>query len=281
MAGQWVLAIDQGTTSSRAIVFDRAGRVVASAQEEHRQVMPRPGWVEHDPLEIWGNVREVAERALASAEASAVDGAEPEACPIAAVGVANQRETAVVWDKTTGRPVHNAIVWQDTRTLGIVTELAGGDLSAGGDRYRDRTGLPLSTYFAGPKVKWILDNVPGARADAEAGKLLFGTIDTWLIWNLTGGVDGGVHVTDVTNASRTLMMDLRALAWDDAIVADLGIPPSMLPAIASSSQVYGLTRVDGLPTGVPVAGDLGDQQAAAFGQAAFTPGAAKNTYGTG
>jgi len=272
-----VLAIDQGTTSTRAIAFDRAGRVVSSAQKEHAQLMPRPGWVEHDPLEIWANVREVVALALARAEVTFRD--------IAAVGITNQRETTVVWDRATGEPVHPAIVWQDTRTQAICEQLASLDGARGGpsgaDRYRERVGLPLATYFAGPKIRWILDAVPGARERAERGELAFGTTDSWLLWHMTGGVDGGVHVTDVTNASRTMLMDLRTLAWDPDIAAEMGVPLAMLPEIRSSSEVYGHGRQGGLLPGVPIAGVLGDQQAATFGQACFSPGDAKNTYGTG
>lgn len=265
-----VLAIDQGTTSSRAIIFDHAGRIVSVGQLEHEQIFPRAGWVEHDAVEIWENVREVVAQALAKAELNKDN--------LVAVGITNQRETTLVWDRTTGKPVYNAIVWQDTRTQKIVDEL-GGDV--GPDRYKDRVGLPLATYFSGPKVKWILDNVEGARERAEAGDLVMGTMDTWVLWNLTGGVNGGVHVTDVTNASRTMLMDLRTLDWDPEIAADMGIPMSMLPEIRSSAEVYGVGRVQGLLAGVPIAGILGDQQAATFGQACFETGMAKNTYGTG
>ena len=213
MADQrFILAIDQGTTSTRAIVFDRAGRPVATGQKEHAQIFPRAGWVEHDPLEIWANTREVVGEALAKADINRH--------ALAAVGITNQRETAVVWDAATGVPVYNAIVWQDTRTQQLVADLGGAD---GPDKYKARVGLPLATYFSGPKVRWILDNVDGARARAEAGELLMGTIDTWVLWNLTGGPDGGVHVTDVTNASRTMLMDLKTLAWDPEIAADMGI----------------------------------------------------------
>ena len=270
MSETYILAIDQGTTSTRAIVFDHAGRAVAVGQKEHQQIFPRAGWVEHDPMELWGNTREVVGEALGRADINRHQ--------LAGVGITNQRETAVVWDAGTGLPVHNAIVWQDTRTQKLV-EALGGD--QGPDKYKDRVGLPLNTYFAGPKVAWILDNVEGARARAEAGELLMGTIDTWILWNLTGGVDGGVHVTDVTNASRTMLMDLRTLSWDETIAADMGIPLSMLPRIASSSEVYGLGAKDGLLIDTPIAGILGDQQAATFGQACFEPGMAKNTYGTG
>ncbi|SNS28574.1 glycerol kinase [Geodermatophilus saharensis] len=268
---RYVAAVDQGTTSTRCIVFDHAGSVVASAQEEHRQVFPRAGWVEHDPGEIWGNTRDVVGLALARADAVAGD--------LAAVGLTNQRETAVVWDRATGEPVYNAIVWQDTRTDAICRQL--GELGGGADRYKERTGLPLATYFAGPKVRWILDNVEGARERAEAGELLMGTIDSWLLWNATGGPDGGLHLTDVTNASRTLLMDLATLQWDESIAAEMRIPLSMLPEIRSNSEVYGEGRKGGALAGVPIAGSLGDQQAATFGQVCFTPGMAKNTYGTG
>ncbi|GAA1278033.1 glycerol kinase GlpK [Saccharothrix xinjiangensis] len=268
---QYVAAIDQGTTSTRCMIFDHSGRVVSVDQKEHRQIFPRAGWVEHDADEIWANTRQVAAGALAKADLSAGD--------VAAVGITNQRETALVWDRTTGRPVYNAIVWQDTRTDRICQEL--GDLGGGQERYRAKTGLPLATYFSGPKVRWILDNVEGAREKAEAGDLLFGNMDTWVLWNMTGGVNGGVHVTDPTNASRTLLMDLDALSWDEGIAADMGIPVSMLPEIRSSSEEYGKVRERGALAGVPIAGILGDQQAATFGQACLSPGEAKNTYGTG
>jgi len=270
MSDQFVLAIDQGTTSSRAIIFDHGGRLVSQGQMEHQQIFPAPGWVEHDALEIWHNVRQVVAQALAEAGLNNTS--------LAAVGVTNQRETAVVWNRHTGQPVCNAIVWQDTRTNTLLDEFGG---YAGQDKYKQRVGLPLATYFSGPKVAWILRNVPGAEASARAGDLLFGNIDSWLVWNLTGGVAGGVHVTDVTNASRTMLMDLETLAWDEGIAADMGIPLSMLPEIRSSSEVYGVGDSAGMLAGVPIAGDLGDQQAATFGQACFTPGAAKNTYGTG
>ncbi|MFD4994317.1 glycerol kinase GlpK [Cellulosimicrobium cellulans] len=266
----YVLAIDQGTTSSRAIVFNHSGEIVSTGQLEHDQIFPRAGWVEHNPEQIWNNVREAVGLALTRANVTHND--------IAAVGITNQRETAVVWDKTTGKPVYNAIVWQDTRTQKIVDELGGSD---GPEKYKSIVGLPLATYFSGPKVKWILDNVEGAREKAEAGDLLFGNTDTWTLWNLTGGVNGGVHVTDVTNASRTMLMDLDTLSWREDIAADMGIPLSMLPEIKSSSEVYGHGRQQGLLPGVPIAGILGDQQAATFGQACFEVGQAKNTYGTG
>ena len=263
-------AIDQGTTSTRAMIFDHAGRVVGVEQIEHEQIFPRAGWVEHDAAEIWRNTRRAGAAALASAELTAAD--------IAACGITNQRETTVIWDRETGRPVHNAIVWQDTRTNELCAELAG---DAGVDRYRDRTGLPLSTYFAGPKIRWLLDHVDGLRDKAEAGQLCFGTMDSWLAWNMTGGVDGGVHVTDVTNASRTMLMNLHTLDWDEEICAEMGIPMSMLPEIRSSSGHFGYLRGQGPLPGVPLSGILGDQQAATFGQACLAPGEAKNTYGTG
>jgi glycerol kinase len=270
-SASYVLAIDQGTTSSRAMIFDHAGDVVAVDQLEHDQILPRAGWVEHDPVQIWNNSREVIGGAIGKANLNAQ--------MIAAVGITNQRETAVVWDRRTGRPIHNAIVWQDTRTQAICDQLAA--LGGGAERYKSRVGLPLATYFAGPKVRWILDNVEGAREGAERGELLFGTVDTWVLWNLTGGADNdGVHATDVTNASRTMLMDLETLAWDEEICAEMGIPTAMLPRIVSSSQEYGECR-PGVLRGVPVAGILGDQQAATFGQVCFDVGTAKNTYGTG
>jgi glycerol kinase len=265
-----ILAIDQGTTSSRAIIFDHDGAVVSTGQLEHEQILPRAGWVEHDPAQIWTNVREVAGLALAKAHLTRHD--------IAAIGITNQRETTVVWDKNTGEPVYNAIVWQDTRTQDIVERLAA---DGGVDRFRETTGLPLATYFAGTKVAWILENVAGVRERAEAGDLMFGTIDSWVLWNLTGGPEGGVHATDVTNASRTLFMDLRTLQWRQDILDAFGVPASMLPEIRSSSEVYGTAETRSLLREVPVAGILGDQQAATFGQAAFEKGETKNTYGTG
>ncbi|MGJ9402049.1 glycerol kinase GlpK [Arthrobacter sp. KK5.5] len=270
MSEKYVIALDQGTTSTRAIVFDHEGRIASTGQLEHEQIFPKAGWVEHDPSEIWANTREVVGSALSKANLTRHD--------IVAVGITNQRETTVVWNRTTGEPVYNAIVWQDTRTQPIVDELAG---DAGVDRYKDRVGLPLATYFSGTKIKWILDNVDGARGQAERGELLFGNTDTWVTWNLTGGTDGGVHITDVTNASRTLFMDLKTLDWDEEILADFGVPRSMMPAIKSSSEVYGEVHGSQLLREVPVAGILGDQQAATFGQAAFGKGDAKNTYGTG
>ena len=267
---KYVIAIDQGTTSSRAIVFDKSGSVVSVGQKEHEQIMPKAGWVEHDPAEIWQNVQEVIGIALSRADITRHD--------IAAVGITNQRETTVVWDKNTGKAVYNAIVWQDTRTQSIVNEIAG---DAGTDRYKEKVGLPLATYFSGTKIKWILDNVDGAREKAEAGDLLFGTTDCWVLWNLTGGKDGGVHATDVTNASRTLFMDLKTLSWDESILADFGVPLSMMPEIRSSSEVYGKCKDSSLLRETPISGILGDQQAATFGQAAFEAGESKNTYGTG
>ena len=265
-----ILAIDQGTTSSRAIIFDRTGSIVSTGQLEHEQIFPRAGWVEHDPAEIWRNTGEVIGQALGKANLTRHD--------IAAVGITNQRETAVVWDRTTGEPVYNAIVWQDTRTQDIVDRLAA---DGGVERFKAKVGLPLATYFSGTKIVWILENVPGAREKAEAGDLLFGTTDTWVLWNLTGGHEGGVHATDVTNASRTMFMDLETLQWDDEILGIFGVPRSMMPEIRSSSEVYGVANEHSLLRETPIAGILGDQQAATFGQAAFDAGEAKNTYGTG
>jgi glycerol kinase len=265
----YVGAIDQGTTSTRFIVFSRAGQIISTAQKEHEQIYPRPGWVEHSPAEIWARTQEVIGEALQSKGLEAKD--------IAAVGITNQRETAVVWNRKTAQAVHNAIVWQDTRVSKYVDDLAK---EGGQDRFRARTGLPLATYFSALKIRWILENVPGVRSLAEAGEVMFGTIDTFLLWNLTGGPDGGVHVTDVTNASRTQLMNLETLQWDPGILANFGIPIAMLPRIASSSEVYGEFSFGPL-TGVPLAGDLGDQQAALVGQTCFEPGQAKNTYGTG
>ena len=263
---QYAAAIDQGTTSTRFMVFDHGGQVVSVDQKEHEQIYPKPGWVEHDAMEIWERTQEVVRAGLDKVQAS----------DIAAVGVTNQRETTVVWDRTTGQPVHNAIVWQDTRTDQICNELSA---DGGQDRFRSKTGLPIATYFSGPKIKWILDNVDGVRARAESGDVVFGNIDTWVIWLLTGGTDGGAHVTDVTNASRTMMMNLETLDWDDEILGILGVPRAMLPEIRASSETYGEAK-NGL-AGIPVAGDLGDQQAALFGQTCFSVGEAKNTYGTG
>jgi len=266
----YVLSLDQGTTSSRAIIFDKAGSIVSTGQLEHEQIMLKAGWVEHDPMEIWNNVREVIGQALSKANLTRHD--------IASVGITNQRETAVVWDRNTGKPVYNAIVWQDTRTQPIVDRLAA---DGGVERFKAKVGLPLATYFSGTKIVWILENVEGARAKADAGELMFGTTDSWVLWNLTGGVDGGVHATDVTNASRTMFMDLTTLSWDADILAIFDVPASMLPEIRSSSEVYGTIHTSSLLREVPVAGILGDQQAATFGQAAFDTGESKNTYGTG
>ena len=267
---QHVIAIDQGTTSTRAIVFDAAARPVASAQREHAQIFPRAGRVEHDPIEIWANAQEVIAHALRDAGLTAAD--------VAAVGVTNQRETAIVWDRRTGQPIHNALVWQDTRTQPRIDRLIA---RRGVGAFAEQTGLPLATYFSASKIAWILDNVDGARDAAAAGDLLFGTPDTWVVWNLTGGVDGGIHITDVTNASRTLLMDLRTLDWSDDLLAVWDIPRVMLPEIRSSSEVFGDVRQPAVLAGVPIAGILGDQQAAAFGQTAFEAGESKNTYGTG
>ena len=270
---QYVAAIDQGTTSTRCMLFDHAGKTAGSHHLEHRQIYPQPGWVEHDALEIWTNTQKVATQALSQANASAMD--------IAAVGIANQRETTLVWNRGTGQPYHNALVWQDTRTDRICNELAR---QGGQDRFRLRTGLPLATYFSGPKIKWLLDDVEGLRSAAERGEVLFGTLDTWLAWNLTGGADGGVHVTDVTNASRTMLMNLEGASWDEDLLEAMTIPKSILPEIRPSSdpRIYARTRSDG-PFGgtIPVCGILGDQHAAMVGQACLSPGEAKNTYGTG
>src|SRR3954453_2653524 len=265
----YIGAIDQGTTSSRFIVFDRDGQIVTVAQKEHEQITPRAGWVEHDATEIWRRTREVIGAALADSDLEAGD--------LAAVGITNQRETTVIWDRETGEPIHNAIVWQDTRTARLVRELAGDE---GVDRLRDRVGLPLSTYFSGPKITWLLDEVDGARKRAENGELAFGNMDTWVLWNLTGGTNGGLHITDVTNASRTMLMDLETLDWHEPSLDLMGIPRSMLPEIRSSSEVYGEAKGTAVG-GRPVGGILGDQQAAMFGQTCFDAGDAKNTYGTG
>ncbi|CAA9396450.1 MAG: Glycerol kinase, partial [uncultured Chloroflexia bacterium] len=268
LAAQYVLAIDQGTTSTRCMIFNRRGEVIAARQREHRQIFPRPGWVEHDPLEIWQRTEEVIRGALEAGNL------EPRR--IVSIGITNQRETTVLWERATGKPVSNAIVWQDTRTDGIINGLAQ---EGGQDRFRAQTGLPLATYFAGPKIAWMLDEVAGTRAAAERGDLLFGTIDTFLLWWLSGGPDGGVHITDVTNASRTMLMNLATLDWDDEILRQMGIPRSLLPEIRPSSQHYATAR--GILEGVPIAGLLGDQHAAVVGQACFGVGEAKNTYGTG
>ena len=268
---KYIAAIDQGTTSTRCIIFDHKGLIQAVTQEEHAQIYPQPGWVEHDPLEIWQRTQQVIRGVLEGFSSK----------DIAAVGITNQRETTVVWDKRTGKPYYKAIVWQDTRTKSICDELSS---NGGQDRFRPQVGLPLATYFSGPKIKWILDNVSGVRQAAESGKAIFGNIDTWIIWWLTGGPDGGSHVTDVSNASRTMLMNLASLDWDIGILDELKIPRAMLPRIvpSSDSQTWGQTRHNG-PFGdhIPVCGDLGDQQAALVGQTCFTEGEAKNTYGTG
>ncbi len=265
---QYILAIDQGTTSTRAMLFDHAGKVIGVKQKEHEQHYPKPGWVEHDPLEIWSSTRFVMQGVVNESNISTKD--------LAAVGITNQRETTLVWNRETGKPYYPAIVWQDIRTDTICNRLAK---SGGQDRFRKVTGLPLATYFSAPKIAWMLENVPDLLQDAESGKAIFGTIDSWLVWNLTGGPQGGLHITDVTNASRSLLMNLETLDWDEDLLDVFNIPKSMLPEIVPSSMVYGHTK--DLLAGVPVAGILGDQQAALFGQACYAPGEAKNTYGTG
>ncbi|MHB1535036.1 MAG: glycerol kinase GlpK [Acidimicrobiales bacterium] len=270
---EFVAAVDQGTTSTRCMIFDHGGNVIGRHQLEHRQILPQPGWVEHDPLEIWERTERVIRAALEAADLGASD--------LAALGVTNQRETTVVWDRRTGRPCCNAIVWQDTRTDRIATAL---DHSGQGDLIREKAGLPPATYFSGAKIQWILEQVEGVRAEAQAGHVLFGTVDTWLLWNLTGGPDGGVHVTDPTNASRTMLMDLRTLSWDDELLGVFDVPRQMLPEIRPSSEPagYGTTGVGGPFAGeVIITGDLGDQQAATVGQVCFEVAQAKNTYGTG
>ena len=262
----FVGAVDQGTTSTRFMIFDHSGNEKGRHQLEHEQILPQAGWVEHNAAQIWQRTQEVIKAGLDKVKAS----------DIAAVGVTNQRETTVVWDRTSGQPVYNAIVWQDTRTDTICNELSA---DGGQDRFRAKTGLPIATYFSGPKIKWILENVDGIREKAEAGDVIFGNIDSFVIWQLTGGPDGGVHITDVTNASRTMMMSLETLDWDDEILGILGVPRAMLPEIKASSEVYGEAKGD--LDGISVAGDLGDQQAALFGQTCFSVGEAKNTYGTG
>ncbi|MBS1840856.1 MAG: glycerol kinase GlpK [Acidobacteria bacterium] len=262
-------ALDQGTTSTRFIVFDKGGRIVSAAQKEHEQIFPQPGWVEHNPAEIWQRTQEVVSEALAKSGLSARD--------LAAIGITNQRETTVVWEKATGKPVRNAIVWQDTR---VAPEVAQFSAQGGQDRFRAKTGLPLSTYFSGLKLRWILRNVKDAEERAKNGELLFGNIDTFLLWNLTGGSQGGVHATDVTNASRTQLLNLKTLDWDDELLRAFEIPRAMLPQVRSSSEVYG-TVSSGTGSGVPIAGILGDQQAALVGQVCLRPGEVKNTYGTG
>ena len=265
----YIGAIDQGTTSTRFIVFDRAGHIISIAQKEHDQIYPNPGWVEHNAEEIWQRTREVIAEAMANGGLLPAD--------LAAIGIANQRETTVVWNRKTGKSVANALVWQDTRVADYVSELA----KAGGqNRFRGKTGLPLTTYFSGLKIRWILEHVKGVREMAEAGEVVFGNIDTFLLWHLTGGPDGGVHITDVTNASRTQLMNLQTLSWDQEMLDAFGVPKAMLPRICSSSEVYAQVK-DPVLKDVAVAGILGDQQAALVGQTCFRPGEAKNTYGTG
>ena len=266
---KYIAAIDQGTTSTRCILFNHQGKIVSVGQKEHEQIYPQPGWVEHNPEEIWKNTLEVLAIARINVAATSSD--------IAAVGITNQRETTVAWNKRTGRPYYNALVWQDTRTTDLVARY---EKEGGLNQFRDKTGLPVSTYFSGLKLKWLLENVDGLRADAEKGEALFGNMDTFLIWNLTGGAHGGIHVTDVTNASRTQLMNLHTLQWDQDMLSAYNIPAKMLPTIRSSSEVYGTITNEVLP-GVPVSGDLGDQHAALVGQTCFEPGMAKNTYGTG
>ncbi len=266
---EYIGAIDQGTTSTRFIVFDKTGKIITTAQKEHQQIYPKPGWVEHNPEEIWQRTQEVVNEAMKAKNLTARN--------LAAVGITNQRETTVVWNRKTGKPVYNALVWQDTRVADAVAEFSR---KGGQDRFREKTGLPLATYFSGLKIRWVLENVSGVRKLAETGEALFGNIDTYLIWQLTGGPDGGIHVTDVTNASRTQLMNLETLAWDKDVLKAFNIPEAMLPKICSSSEVYGNVKV-GTIAGVPIAGDLGDQQAALVGQTCFKPGQAKNTYGTG
>ncbi len=266
--GNFIGAIDQGTTSTRFIVFDSNANIVASDQKEHRQIYPAAGLVEHDAMEIWLNTQEVISNAMRKSGLRSED--------ITALGITNQRETCVLWNKETGQPYANAIVWQDTRTQKICEQLSS---NGGADIFREKTGLPLATYFSGPKIRWLIDNIPLLKNDIKKGIVLFGNMDTWIIWNLTGGVRNGVHVTDISNASRTLLMNLYSLTWDDDLLSELQIPPTILPKIVSSSEVYGFTHV-GLKN-VPIAGDLGDQQAALFGQGCYLKGEAKNTYGTG
>ncbi|GGC02861.1 glycerol kinase GlpK [Dyadobacter sediminis] len=266
---KYIAAIDQGTTSTRCILFNHQGKIVSVGQKEHEQIYPHPGWVEHNPTEIWKNTLEVIAVARINVSATASD--------IAAIGITNQRETTVVWNRRTGKPYYNALVWQDTRTTDLVARF---EKEGGLNQFRDITGLPVSTYFSGLKLKWLLENVDGIREDAEKGEAIFGNMDTFLIWHLTGGVQGGIHVTDVTNASRTQLMNLHTLQWDRKMLSVYNIPENMLPEIKSSSEVYGNVTNEILP-GVPVAGDLGDQHAALVGQTCFHPGMAKNTYGTG
>jgi glycerol kinase len=265
----YLAAIDQGTTSTRFIVFDRSGRIVSAAQKEHEQIFPKPGWIEHDPDEIWRRTQEVIEEGMRAKELRPED--------LAAIGITNQRETTIVWNRKTGRPVYNALVWQDTRVADAVAEFSR---EGGQDRFRQKTGLPLATYFSGLKIRWVLKNIQGAHLAAEAGELLFGNIDSFLVWKLTGGTEGGIHVTDVSNASRTQLMNLKTLSWDPEMLKVYGIPEKMLPEIVSSSEVYGKARLNSIQN-VSIAGILGDQQAALVGQTCFNPGEAKNTYGTG
>ena len=270
---KYIAAIDQGTTSTRCMIFNRQGSVVSVAQKEHTQITPQPGWVEHNPLEIWDRTHEVIQGSIKKAQIMTGE--------IAAIGITNQRETAVIWDRNTGKPYYNAVVWQDTRTKNICDQLSS---DGGQDRFREITGLPLATYFSGPKIKWILDNVESVREAAQKGDAIFGNIDSWVIWWLTGGPNGGSHVTDVTNASRTMLMNLKTLDWDESILSILGIPRQMLPKIVPSSDqnTWGVTQISGpFQEEIPVVGDLGDQQAALVGQTCFTAGEAKNTYGTG
>ena len=266
---EYVGAIDQGTTSSRFILFDRTGEIVSVAQKEHKQIYPKPGWVEHDPVEIWRNTAEIIAGALEQKGLSQTD--------LAGVGITNQRETTILWDRRSAEPLYNAMVWQDTR---VDERVAAYARNGGQDRFRAQTGLPLASYFSALKLQWILDNVPDARAKAESGDAIFGTIDTWVLWNLTGGIDGGLHATDVTNASRTQLMGLASLDWDDSLLDAFNIPRAVLPKIVSSSEVYGSAQLKALRD-VPVSGILGDQQAALVGQTCFAEGEVKNTYGTG
>jgi glycerol kinase len=266
---KYIAAIDQGTTSTRCIIFDKKGNIISVGQKEHEQIYPKPGWVEHNTDEIWNNTLEVIAVARINKKIAIAD--------IAAVGITNQRETSVVWNKRTGKPYSNAIVWQDTRTDELVNHF---EKEKGTAWFQSKTGLPLATYFSGLKIRWMLDNIEGLRKDAEKGDAIFGNMDTFLIWHLTGGVNGGKHITDVTNASRTQLMNLQTMAWDDEILATFGIPKAMLPSIEPSSKIYGTITSEPL-AGVPLAGDLGDQQAALVGQTCFAPGEAKNTYGTG
>ncbi len=280
---QLIAAIDQGTTSTRCMLFDKKGNVISASQKEHEQIYPQPGWVEHNPVEIWERTQAVITGCITDLDNGFLRKADKRMLdlPIAAIGITNQRETTIVWDPRSGEPYYNAIVWQDTRTKEICDQLAQ---DGGQDRFRPKTGLPLATYFSGPKIKWMLDNVAGLRQAAERGEAIFGNVDTWLIWRLTGGPDGGAYITDVTNASRTMLMNLETLNWDDEILGILDIPKQMLPQIRPSSdpEIYGVSTMDGpFGTQIPVCGDLGDQHAALVGQTCFNPGEAKNTYGTG